>query len=113
MFSCKKDDNSPVQLVKSISINDNLSYEFEYDEKNRISKIIQYNYKTIWLTYNRDDDLISLKWHYYYVDHFSPKPSLEYYVKCVVTKSRDKVVFVYSGYSFDDVNYYEDGFFPY
>ena len=69
-YGCKKDKPFiPVQLPESVSHNGTLIYEFEYDNKNRISKIIQYvgigtnefTPITSLLIYNEVGDLISQK----------------------------------------------------
>jgi hypothetical protein len=48
ILSCKKDNPvdpvDPVQLLESVSYDGLLAYELEYDEQNRISKIVVYEY---------------------------------------------------------------------
>ena len=59
--SCKKDtDGDKIKLLETITSSDNKwSYKFEYDEQNRISKIIRYSegslHNTIPITYSEND----------------------------------------------------------
>ena len=66
VLSCNKDNYAGnVQLLESISHGNQLYCKFEYDIKNRISKIIYYDSEISsmsLLTYNNVGDLISQKW---------------------------------------------------
>ena len=66
VVSCNKDNDSPVQLLESISYDGKLAYKFEYDEQDRISKISEYHSSgeinvMYSLTYNSFGDLVSQK----------------------------------------------------